>query len=93
MTKEDIARMAREAGWFEGQASDVCIACSRFGINRFAELVAAHGREECAGLFEKLLNETINCLATESAEHKLVKNITSQFKEGITAAIRARGEK
>jgi hypothetical protein len=48
MTKEDIARMAREAGWFEGQASDVCIACSRFGINRFAELVAAHEWEECA---------------------------------------------
>jgi hypothetical protein len=48
MTKEDIARMAREAGWFEGQANDVCIACSRFGINRFAELVAAYEREECA---------------------------------------------
>ena len=52
MTKEDIARMAREAGWFEGQASDVCIACSRFGINRFAELVAAYEREECAKLCE-----------------------------------------
>ena len=54
MTKEDIARMAREAGWFEGQASDVCIACSRFGINRFAELVAAHEREECAKLADSL---------------------------------------
>jgi len=95
MTRDDIIRMAIEAGardcanpdkWdiFEIRDTD---------LERFAALVAAHEREECAETVEKLLNETINCLATESAEHKLVKNITSQFKEGITAAIRARGEK
>ena len=91
MTREDIIRMARESEWLSqydsstGFSAEVAI--------RFAELVAAHEREECAETVEKLLDETINCFATESAEHKLVKNITYQFKEGITAAIRARGEK
>jgi len=94
MTRDDIIRMAIEAGardcanpdkWDIWEIRDT-------DLERFAALVAAHEREECAETVEKLLNETINCLATESAEHKLVKNITSQFKEGITAAIRARGE-
>ena len=87
MNREDIIRMA----WKANLPS--CHITHPKALERFAALVAANEREECAGLIEKLLNETINCLATESAEHKLVKNITSQFKEGITAAIRARGEK
>jgi hypothetical protein len=54
MKREDISRMAREAGWFEGKESDVCIACSQFGISRFAALVAAHEREECAKVCDVL---------------------------------------
>ena len=60
MNKEDITRMAREAGamfdhitWVERDLFPV--------FARFAELVAAHEREECAETVEKLLNETINC--------------------------------
>jgi hypothetical protein len=90
MTRDDIIRMAREAGL----ATHVVVPDTVVDIfEKFASFVAAHEREECAETVEKLLNKTINCLAIESAEHKLVKNITSQFKEGITAAIRARGEK
>ena len=91
MTREDIIRMARESEWLSkydsstGFSAEVAI--------RFAELVAAHEREKCAETVEKLLDETKNCFVTESAEHKLVKNISDQFKDGITSAIRARGEK
>jgi hypothetical protein len=95
MNREDIIRMAREAGIRLASQSDTVDPRNVYSheIERYAHLVVAHEREECAETVEKLLNETINCLAIESAEHKLVKNITSQFKEGITAAIRARGEK
>ena len=86
MTREDIIRMAREA---ELNAHGLVID----RLERFAALVAEQEREECAETVEKLLNETINCLATESAAHKLVKAITFQFKEGVTSAIRARGGK
>jgi len=43
MTREDIIRMAREAGFTAGEVAHM-------GDNfiRFAEIVAAHEREECA---------------------------------------------
>jgi len=46
MTKEDIIRMAREAGWDINDLVDVF----DFGVRleRFANLVANHEREACA---------------------------------------------
>ena len=44
MTKEDIIRMAREAGFADGVAEIVGLA----GFANFANLVAAAEREECA---------------------------------------------
>ena len=52
MDKEDIIRMAREAEWLSkydsstGFSAEVAI--------RFAELVAAHEREECARVCEEV---------------------------------------
>jgi hypothetical protein len=89
MTKEDIIRMAREAGFADGVVDIVGFE----GFANFAKLVAAHEREESVKKVEKLLDEVVNIVIKESAEHKLVKNLTSCFKEGITDAIRARGEK
>ena len=91
MTRDDIIRMAREARmpYFFGTWE----IANLDGLERFAALVAAHEREKCAETVEKLLDETKNCFVTESAEHKLVKNISDQFKDGITSAIRAREEK
>jgi hypothetical protein len=54
MTKEDIIRMAREAG---GLNCDCCLPepepheMQKF-IERFAALVAAHERDECAKVCE-----------------------------------------
>jgi hypothetical protein len=44
MTREDVIRMAREAGVLSGYDSDL--------FQRFAKLVAAHEREECAKICE-----------------------------------------
>jgi hypothetical protein len=44
MTKEEIIRMAREAGVFSGANEKVFSE----SLERFVALVAAHEREECA---------------------------------------------
>jgi hypothetical protein len=46
MTREDIIRMARQAGVYLAHTELTLIA----GLERFAKLVAAHEREECAKL-------------------------------------------
>jgi hypothetical protein len=47
MTKDDIIRMAREAGFDPHDMSDD-FTCNLMDIERFAELVAAAEREACA---------------------------------------------
>ena len=71
MTREDIIRMAREAGVLSGYDSDL--------FQRFAALVAAQEREECAKLCE--------------AEIERVRPLYSVTAENCTKGIRARGEK
>ena len=57
MTKDDIARLAREAGWTEigadlwGATHDG--AMSVYALERFAALVAAAEREACAKLCDE----------------------------------------
>ena len=76
MTKEDIIRMARESEWLSkydsstGFSAEVAI--------RFAELVAAHEREECAKWADLVAREIDNT------------NNTASY---IASGIRARGEK
>ena len=48
MTKEDIIRMAREAGFADGVVDIVGFG----GFEAFAALVAAHEREACAKVCE-----------------------------------------
>ena len=48
MTKDDIIRMAREAGFSEKYGYHTDLVC----IEAFANLVAAAEREECAKLIE-----------------------------------------
>ena len=47
MTRDDIIRMAREAGFDPHDMSDD-FTCNLMDIERFAELVAAAEREACA---------------------------------------------
>jgi hypothetical protein len=64
MTREDIIRMAREAG---GLNCDCCLPepepheMQEF-IERFAKLVAAHEREECAKVANAWQTEVLNPL-------------------------------
>jgi hypothetical protein len=54
MTRDDIIRMAREAGFDPHDMSDD-FTCNLEDIERFAALVAAKEREACAKLCEELL--------------------------------------
>jgi len=50
----NIKELAEQAGWGQGESYDDCIQCSPFDAHKFAELVAAHEREECAKLCEEM---------------------------------------
>jgi hypothetical protein len=87
MNREDIIRMAREAGF--------ALCQGFFGemLKDFANRVAAHEKEECAKTVEALFDEVSNLKLNNSSTNKLVNNIAAIFKVDIAAAIRARGEK
>ena len=56
MNREDIIRMAREAGlaqWSEFAQADAYLFAMPDRIERFAALVAAHEREACARLCDE----------------------------------------
>jgi hypothetical protein len=72
MTREDIIRMAREAGFADGVVDIVGFE----GFTNFANLVAAHEREECAKVCE--------------AEIERVRPLYSVTAENCTKVIRAR---
>ena len=48
MNREDIIRMAREAGFSDTTNPFVALGASWEQVERFAALVAAHEREACA---------------------------------------------
>ena len=59
MTREEIIRMAREAGLSitpprSGQYNGGQVGCDVVSLERFAALVAAHEREACAKVCMKL---------------------------------------
>jgi hypothetical protein len=82
MTRDDIIRMAKEAGaFFDGDCSvyDMPEHC----FEKFAALVAAAEREACAAIAEKELGNTV-MLTSMSPKSSAAWN--------ILFAIRARGE-
>jgi len=82
LEREDIIRMALEAGARDSANPDKwgILEISYESLERFAALVAAHEREECAKISETpFLGEQ--------------DDITMQAKDRVAAAIRARGEK
>ena len=80
MDKEDIVRMAREAGLAYGPDEKPLGS-----VTRFAALVAAHEREACANL---LLNVDLSSM---DADHRL-QSWTATVLLNFSDAIRARGE-
>lgn len=82
MTRDEIIRMAEEAGWLlevEWDATDGFMDL----LERFAIVVAQHEREACAKVCESLWNTPGNGMATEE----------QAYGERCADVIRARGEK
>jgi hypothetical protein len=86
MTREDIIRMAREAGVYLAHTELTLMT----GLERFAALVAAHEREECA----KLCEEQIKAYMSNQYTTDPLGGFREKFASRQCAtAIRARGEK
>ena len=84
MNREQIIRMAREAGFSERDAMGrTAFLGNSYDIERFAALVAAVEREACAELAMKGTNEPVQTKTLE---------ILRKERERIAAAIRARSE-
>ncbi len=80
MTRDDIIRMAREAGYQHPDAVGTCEDFAYFDLERFAALVAAAEREACCS------GEVI------SAANIYGGDFPHQVVEKYQAAIRARGQ-
>jgi hypothetical protein len=83
LTRDDIIRMAREAGWQYADGDD--------GYNplwKFAALVATAEREACAKLCDALKNPIDDPLAP-AGQYESGGYITAEF---LADAIRARGQ-
>ena len=80
MTRAEILKLAREAGI--GRMTTHALA-ERGYLERFAALVAAHEREQCAQLCDDMAVEW----------HKFVGKGPGGTITGIAAAIRARSQK
>jgi hypothetical protein len=89
MTKDDVIRMAREAGFRfsdeEGPLMANHAEWQRQLFERFAALVAAAEREACAALLE---NADLGGLA----EYPGWQRYTADLLTKVAAAIRARGQ-
>lgn len=83
MTKEEIIRLAREAG-FDPHDMSCDFTCNLQEIERFAALVAAAEREACAAFLETGVN-----MAGLAGDPVLIK-YTFELLTGCAAAIRAR---
>jgi len=81
MTRDDIIKMAREAGFNPVSYTGANLEL----FERFAALVAAHEREACANL---LLNVDLSPM---DADHRL-QSWTATVLLNFSDAIRARGE-
>lgn len=72
MNREDIIRMAREAGWkdlreFDSEMHDDIFMGKTADLERFAALVAAAEREESAKFFD--LNDNNLFWGSQAAQH------------------------
>ena len=83
MTRDEITRMAREAGF-------VGMDGSHGALGRFAALVAAAEREACAKVCEKIYDEYDE---NEGLKYAELRTDAATGGRDCAAAIRARGEK
>lgn len=81
MTRDDIIRMAREAGYKHPDAVGEAEDFAYFDFERFAALVAAAEREACAKVCE-----------AEAKERYHMEVWGDDLANGLAADIRARGQ-
>jgi hypothetical protein len=85
MNKEDIIRMAREAGFDPHDMSDD-FTCNLEDIERFAALVAAAEREACVQIIEEYRISGGNSVAGELAR-EWTYNALKEIRDDIRARI------
>jgi hypothetical protein len=68
MTRDDIIKLAREAGYKHPDAVGACEDFAYFDLERFAALVAAHECEACARVCENMTLEWEDQPAIAQAE-------------------------
>ena len=81
MTRDDIIRMAREAG-FNHEGFDWREIVFPI-VERFAAIIAAAEREQCAKVADQIEREIFDAIGDPRIR---------EFKSNIGAAIRARGQ-
>ena len=74
MTREEVIRMAREAGLSitpprSGQYSGGQVGCDMVSLERFAALVAAHERAACAKVVEMIFPPRPKGIERDDTEH------------------------
>ena len=89
MTRDDIFRMAREAG-LHLYINDPTEEPYANAVERFANLVAAHEREECTKVCEEQMKAYMSSQYTTDPLGGFRERFAA---ERCAAAIRARGEK
>lgn len=84
MTRDDMIRMAREAGFEDHSNPELwdCMVVSHEAIERFAYLVAAHERAACAKAIDLI------ALKYQQQHYASDENVADE----CAAAIRARGQ-
>ena len=97
MNREDIIRMAREAGWSVGGGFVMPTHAGHITheLERFATLVASAEREACIKACEQVTADLRNyapAFEGITAEIKFVRNIGGILGEPFIEAIRARGQ-
>ena len=68
MDREEIIRMAREAGFRDTTTPVVALGVSWEQVQRFAALVAAHEREACAAICDSFQARDVGMQPAECAE-------------------------
>ena len=89
MDREEIIRMAREAGFRDTTTPVVALGVSWEQVQRFAALVAAAEREACAKVCDQMFHDWCNQEFEDEDEAYRNKPDAEDCKK----AIRARGEK
>ena len=87
MTKEDIIRMAREAGFRDTTTPVVALGVSWEQVQRFAALVAAHERESCARLCDQMFHDWCNQEFEDEDEAYRNKPDAEDCKKAIRARV------